>query len=109
MRPIPKNLREQLSKSPRMKKCLVCSQKDVEWNHALQYRNRQINEWYALQPLCTRCHRGENGTINRKADLMCKIAAIEMGIVDLTIKYSKRDWAQEKQNYEYQLSCLPQL
>jgi len=106
MRAIPLKLREALAKSPRMQKCLVCGLAGPEWNHALQYSGRQINEWYAIQPLCTRCHRGNNGTINRKADLLCKIQAIESGIVDLMVKYPKNNWEQDLKNYKYQLNKI---
>jgi len=86
-----------------MKKCVVCPSTQVEWNHALIYAGKQINEWYAIQPLCTSCHRGNNGTIHRKADLICKIKAIEMGLVALEIKYPKRNWAQELKQYKHEL------
>lgn len=100
MRPIPLPLRDLLNDDPFMKKCCYqdCGSQDVEWNHALQYRGRQINEWYAIVPLCQYHHRGNNGTIFADVKDWCSWVAIMRGMKDLQAKYPKRNWLQEK-NY----------
>jgi len=61
MRPIPKKLRERLSRDPFMKVCIYnnadCSGR-IEWEHAFIYSGRQINEWWAILPCCYAHHRG---------------------------------------------------
>lgn len=100
MRPIPKKIRDKLAQDSFMKKCCFqgCGKLDVEWNHALKYSGRQINEWYAIVPLCVEHHRGNNGTIYKEVKEWCSWVAIMRGIKDLQKKYPKYNWLQEK-NY----------
>ena len=58
MRPIPVALRKRLSEDPFMKRCIRegnCSGR-ITWEHAFMYQNRQINEAFAIVPLCEKHH-----------------------------------------------------
>jgi hypothetical protein len=97
MRPIPQSLKRKLSNDPFMKKCVWCGvESGIEWNHALIYQNRQVNESYAIVPLCIKCHRGELGTIKKTIKDYCTFIAISRGLSDLVVKYPRHDWKQEK-------------
>lgn len=90
MRPIPNKIRKQF----KQEKCLVCDSIGNEKHHALIYSGRQINETFAIISLCTRCHRGDNGTIFKRAKDLSEMKAIEKGLNELIIKYPKFDWNQ---------------
>lgn len=89
-------MRQELAEDPRMKVCVHCgSTYRVQWQHCLIYQGRQINELYAIQPLCERCHMGEGlGSINQKAKMKAELEAISTGINSLIVKYPKFDWRQ---------------
>ena len=58
---IPPKIREQLANDPFMKRCIYhnsdCSDR-VEWEHALYYSGKKIQETFAIVPCCTYHHRG---------------------------------------------------
>lgn len=61
MRPIPKKLREEMASDPYYEKC--CRANDecagrITWEHAFIYGGRQINEKWAIIPLCVYHHLG---------------------------------------------------
>lgn len=58
MRPIPPSLREELAADSYMAQCAICGSKQVEFHHAIMFRNRQLNERWAIQPSCYAHHRG---------------------------------------------------
>lgn len=88
-------MREELSVLPRMKICHNCgSIKNIEWNHALIYAGKQINELFAIIALCSYCHRGNNGTIFKNAKDKCELFAIENGLGVLKVKYPRQNWEQ---------------
>lgn len=102
MRPIPIKLRNELAKEPRMKKCYICeTNREIEWNHALIYQGRQINEPYAIIALCKYHHRGNNGTIFKYVKDKCEAIAISTGLEHLKINYPKRNWEQEIKRLNY--------
>lgn len=104
MRKIPQKIRKQLSESSFMKKCINCgSQNNIEFEHSLIYAGKQINEVYAIQPLCRTCHRGYSGTIKREIKDYSEFIAIVRGLKDLVKKYPKFDWQRRKQELEYKL------
>lgn len=97
-------IRKQLSEDEFMKKCVNCGRIDsIEWNHALYYRNRQINELYSLVPLCTNCHRGNFGDIKKEIKDYSEFIAIVRGLPDLQRDYPKMDWVRRKKELEYRL------
>ena len=58
--PIPKKIREELGKLPRMAQCIYDEGCDgrIEWEHAFIYRNRQIQAVWSIVGVCTYHHRG---------------------------------------------------
>lgn len=90
MNPIPLKIRNFLSKDPEMKRCLINDQDcqgRVEWDHLFEYAGRQINEWWAIAPLCWFHHRGGGRTSDIKdiAIRWCLERA-----QDLVLKYKKK-------------------
>lgn len=110
MNPIPSKTKQELADSPYMKRCVVpgCGNALVEWNHALIYSGRQINETYAIVPLCQYHHRGNNGTIWEPVKLWCEWLAITRGIDKLVVDYSKFNWEQRLKYLNSQITkvCL---
>lgn len=61
--PIPKEMREQLSEDPFMKRCALWDSEcevRIEWHHAISYAGKRVNELWAIIPLCTKHHREES-------------------------------------------------
>lgn len=103
---IPQQIKKKLETLPRMKACEMCNAPNVEWNHSLIYARKQLQEVYAIRALCVRHHRGNNGTIDREADLVNKINAITEGMKHLKANYPKCDWEQELSRYKIELRQL---
>lgn len=102
-----KGMHEQLSAKKRIKICEACgSQKNIERNHAIIYAGKRLNEEYAIRALCKDCHRGNSGTIDHKANLICKINAITEGLEHLKATYPKRDWDQELKSYLFDFNKM---
>jgi hypothetical protein len=66
MRPIPHDIRAALAADPFMERCIFrlpgapatpCAGR-IEWEHAVVYAGRQVNETWAIVPCCTAHHRG---------------------------------------------------
>jgi len=60
-----------------------------------------MDEEFAIQPLCTKCHRGNNGDIDKKAKIKAELLAITQGMEILQTKYPKVDWYQRKKYLEH--------
>ncbi len=92
MRKIPRKLREQLANDPYYKRCSRESHEcngRITWEHVWIYAGRQINEWWAIIPLCWFHHLGAglNKKINEKISLQrSKLSDYE--------KYPKKDWVE---------------
>lgn len=90
MRPIPDKIRKQF----KQEKCYCCPSAGKERHHALQYAGKQVNELFAIIPLCTECHRGNSGTIYPEVKEKCELHAIKEGFGELIVKYPKFNWEQ---------------
>lgn len=62
MRPIPPKMRQAMAEDPYYKQCArvgigdhVCSGR-ITWEHALIYAGKQVNEIWAIIPLCEKAH-----------------------------------------------------
>lgn len=104
MQAIPSSLREELAEDPFYTKCSrkvllndhICrpdplTGKLIEWEHAFIYAGNQIQEKWAIIPICYLVHRG--GKLNKEVNEW--IALNRASEEDLT-KYPKRDWKQRK-------------
>ncbi len=96
MRPIPKKLREELVSDPYYKYCARlgsdCSGR-ITWEHAWTYAGRQINEKWAIIPLCWYHHLGPglNKEINR-------LLSLARATVEDLAKYPRMNWTQVKKS-----------
>ena len=80
MRPIPPKLRAEMQSDPFYKICIRCKLlKDhvceanplngqlIEWEHVIIYAGKQLNEKWAIIPICYLVHRG--GLLNKEINL----------------------------------------
>ena len=89
MRPIPLELREQIAKDPFMKKCIYAGcPREPEWEHAWIYAGKQINEWWAIVPVCAYHHRGKG--LDKAYNQYRSIIRID--ISEIIKKYPNKDW-----------------
>lgn len=110
MRPIPPKLRKQLAKDPYMQACIWCgSRTNIEWEHSLTYGGRQINEWYAINPLCRNCHRGYSGTVKAVIKDFSRWTALVRGIKHLMRDYPKHPWLQDKKYLDNKFLCQSKI
>lgn len=100
MRPIPLKLRTEIAKDKFMARCIYCDlgrgfecNGRVEWEHAFLYAGKQINEAWAIVPVCTYHHRGD-GLDKHYNEYR---AIIRADIHDLQIRMPKKDWKQIKE------------
>lgn len=57
--PIPKEILETLNADPWMQKCIISDARcdgRIEWNHAMTYSGKRVNELYTILPLCHAHH-----------------------------------------------------
>lgn len=99
--PIPIALRNELSKDPYYSTCARANEHScsgrITWEHCWIYGGKQIQEKWAIIPLCERHHdvlswqdKGDlNKTLNHRISLARATAE------DLA-KYPKKDWEYEK-------------
>lgn len=93
MRPIPPKLREEMASDPYYKFCArrhegTCSGR-ITWEHALIYAGKQINEKWAIIPLCVYHHLGEG--LNKELNVYI---ALERATPEEFAKYPRKDWSQ---------------
>lgn len=72
MRPIPPKLRKEMASDPEYKKCMrnellhdhecgadPLTGKLIDWEHAIIFGGQQVNEKWAIIPICYKVHRGD--------------------------------------------------
>lgn len=97
MRPIPIELRKRIASNPFMQRCIYWGIRSngckgrVEWEHAFEYGGKQINEEWAIVPVCTYHHR-----IALDKDYNRFRAIIRADIDDLQRRMPKKNWRQIK-------------
>lgn len=93
MRPIPLKLRKEIANDKFMQKCIYKNcQNHPEWEHAFIYAGRQINEKWAIVPVCTYHHRGKG--LNKEFN---QYIAISRATEEDFAKYPRFDWKRLKQ------------
>jgi len=102
MKPISPKVKKILERDPEMKKCVWCgTTNDITWEHAWIYRNRQIDEAWAIVALCRHHHTGNGHTAKIKD--YCRWVSLLKATTcwdELIKKYPKHNWLIEK----YQLT-----
>ena len=98
MHPIPSKIRAELSKDTKMRICIHnntdCLGR-VEWEHAWIYGGKQIQEVWAIVPVCTYHHRGAG--LDKDFNQYCSLKKATQ--TDLQ-KYDRFDWEQKKKYLE---------
>ncbi len=90
-------MRNQIAEDIEMSRCIYeqigrgneCNGK-VEWEHAIMYAGRQLNEPWAIVGVCTYHHRGNGLNKNFNRFMAIRRADIEQ----VQAKYPKVDWWQ---------------
>jgi|SRR5882757_5610643 len=93
MRPIPKEMKEIMAADPFYKEC--CSRNStckgrIEWHHVFIYAGRQINEPWAIIPLCKHHHDLVSSSSEFKEQ--CELISLKRASSSDFAKYPKRDW-----------------
>ena len=98
MRPVPINLRKEISEDPFMAKCCYTGEtQDISWEHCWIYAGKQINERWAIVPLVRRLNT--SGMLPEIKNFCRWVSIMRASKEDLE-KYPKKDWAQEKKNLD---------
>jgi hypothetical protein len=74
MRKIPESLREEMANDPYYKKCARADEHNcagrITWEHAIIYAGKQLNEKWAILPICEFHHEVNNyqdrGDLNKE-------------------------------------------
>jgi hypothetical protein len=93
MRPIPQKLKEEMSADPYYKQCLrrkegTCSGR-ITWEHCWIYAGKQINEKWAIIPLCWYHHLGDG-----LDKLLNEWFSISRMVKSDEEKYPRKNWKQ---------------
>ncbi len=94
MRKIPIELREEMSQDPYYKKCARLGNDcrgRITWEHAWIYAGKQVNEKWAIIPLCEYHHLYEG--LDKKENHRISLARATQADLD---KYPRKNWEQEK-------------
>ncbi len=98
---IPKKLLDEILQDDYYKRCArnnegTCRGR-VTFEHAIQYSSRQLNEKWAIIPLCSFHHSvleyQDGGDLNKELNWYI---ALQRATEEDLAKYPKRDWAQLK-------------
>lgn len=102
MRGIPKELREKMAENPFMRTCCIpgCGRGWPSWHHCWIYAGKQINEEWAIMPVCTMHHQYGKSAVHkcRMTKELVEYMSLKRATPEDLKKYPKRDWKQ-KFNY----------
>jgi len=100
MRPIPPKLKAQIAADPYYQKCARAKDGGcdhiITWEHAFTYAGRQINERWAIIPLCS-WHHFDAGLKKAKNQLI----ALSRATPEDLAKYPRVDWNRVRTRLEY--------
>jgi hypothetical protein len=104
MTPIPIPLRHKLSNDPYYK---ICARKNedcdgrITWEHAFIYAGRQVQEEWAIIPLCVHHHLGTG--LNKEINHL--IALLRADLDDISARMPRFDWRKRlaylESEYDY--------
>jgi hypothetical protein len=96
MRPIPMKLRLEMAEDSYYESCARANEGGckgrITWEHAFMYAGKQINERWAIIPLCVYHHLGP-GLDKRKNERIAIARATEQDLQ----KYPRKNWQTYKQ------------
>jgi len=103
MSPIPAKLKAEIESDPYYRLCARSSEGDcsgrITWEHAFIYAGKQIQERWAIIPLCWFHHLGEG--LNKAKN---QIIALSRATAEDFAKYPRIDWSKLQQRLTYELS-----
>ncbi len=99
MRPIPSKIRKQLADDHFMRKCIYkdCPNQP-EWEHAFIYSGKQVNETWAIVPVCTYHHRLQGLDKQYNQFIALERVSKAKRFDELKLKYPRFNW---EQTYNY--------
>ena len=105
MATIPKKLRTQLANSAFMQDCIFklkdqgheC-QGGIDWEHVWIYAGKQIQEAWAILPVCAHMHRGNFGTAFEKS--WHEFVSLSRASPSDLAKYPRINWSQKKKDLQ---------
>ena len=90
---IPNKVRVRLANDPFMKFCIKAGSGEcrgaVQWHHAWEYAGRQIQEWWAIVPLCHYHHKP--GVLDND---YAQFIGLRRATYEELKKYHRIDWQQ---------------
>jgi len=95
MRPISPRVRKQIDSDPFYNQCCICGSKQVILHHVWIYSGKQIDEAWAIVPVCEEHH--DNCHTKKDLDIVNKIKYISITRATNLNKYPKKNWTQEKE------------
>lgn len=80
--PIPLRIREELENDPYMTRCILeflppCNGR-IEWQHAMTYAGKRVNELYTILPLCQKHHK-EQGAFRSQQEWAIRERILHFG------------------------------
>ena len=93
MRPIPLNMRNEISQNSFFSKCVITGSLNVSIEHSWIYAGKQINEIWSFNPL-----RRDLNTSHPPKEVKekCQLISLYRATPEELAKYPKKDWGQEK-------------
>lgn len=96
MRRLSDEVRKDLAADPFMQHCCICGASSPQWHHNLIHGRRQVDEPWAILPLCVTHHNRANEVGVRK---VLNHIMLQRAPEDALKKYSKvRNLIQEKES-----------
>jgi len=105
---IPLKLRKQISEDPFMKVCIHKMYRgevgtgELQWEHALLYGGKQIQESWAIVP----CRKSFNVDATGKTKRFNQYIALLRATDEDLSKYPKKDWKQLKRRFEDEFGLI---
>jgi hypothetical protein len=100
MRPIPKKLRDTLNKDPFMAVCcLADSECDgrIEFDHTIIHQGRQLNERWAIVPVCEHHHDGQQYKERRQLVALNRASWTDLLMISKAVNWiQRRDYLRTK-------------
>jgi hypothetical protein len=100
MRAISAKIKKILLADEHMKKCVLCESSSVQFHHVFIYSGRQIDEAWAISPLCQQCHKKAHS--DRYIKAIVENNALSKTTEEDLKKYPRKDWKQLIKRNEYE-------
>jgi len=99
MRPLSQSIKKFINDNDYYRQCCICGAYNVEQNHTWIYQGRQINEWWAIMPLCVGHHRDYLKSFHKDSIMRDYIMYLSLkrlyptnDFIKACQKYNRFDW-----------------